>query len=519
MFKRFSTTTRCGAIVATALAAFLLAGCGGSGDSGATSNAAPQAGGTLTLAEVEEVESFVPTKPTGETSVHMIGQIMEPLIRTNPESELEPWLAKSYKSSPDHLTWTLQLQKGVTFSNGDPLTAEDVVFSLEKVRPSTLWSFLFERVKGVRATGPLTVVIDMKEPDSALPAELSVFSAVIVPKNYGGLTEEEFAQHPIGTGPFTLASWKQGQSMTLVRNPHYWRKGEPLLDRIEAKLATDPNGRVSQLRGGQLEAILAPPFTQISQLEQEPDTTIGRYSWALVNWVNLSSTSPSFKDIRAREAFDLAISRENVIQAAAAGNGKPAGSWVPSAVPDWDPNIKPTAQDLPKAKELLAEAVKDGTDPSFTMLYAAGDPYWTTATQILQQELTEVGFEVKLRPLDVSALTEEFFAGEYEAIAWAGGKPDIPDQSEFTAFYVATNGLGTGAPTDEIAKLAEEARASFDPAERKRLYYKTQEIVAEEHYFVVLDEQQFTWAMKDNVVGLNTNLTGRPTLSETGFSD
>ena len=519
MSKRVSPTACGGALLALVLAAFL-AGCGGGSDgTAATGSAPPRAGGTLTLAEVEEVESFVPTKPTGETSIHMIGQVTEPLIRTNPKSELEPWLAKSYEPSADHLTWTFHLQPGVTFSNGKPLTADDVVFSLEKVRTSALWTFLFERVKKVRAKGSATVVIEMKQPDSALPAELSVFAANIVPKNYGGLSEKEFAEHPIGTGPFTLSSWQRGQSLTLTRNPKYWRQGEPLLDKIEVRTATDPNSRVAQLRSGELEAILAPPFAQIAQLESEPGFEIGRYSWALINMVNLSSKSAAFEDIRAREAFDLAIDRDNIIQTAAAGNGKPAGSWVPSSVPDWDPSIKPTEQDMAQAKRLLAEAVKAGSDPSFTMLYAAEDPYWTAATQVMQQELSEAGFEVKLQPLDISALTEAYFAGEYEAIAWAGGKPDIPDQSEFTAIYVATGGIGTGAPTERIAQLAEEARATFDAQKRKQLYFETQRIIDEEHFFVMLDEQQFTWALKDDIVGLNTNLTGKPTLAETGFSE
>lgn len=511
--------TLCGKLIAlAALAGLLLVACG-RGSAGTTSTAPVEAGGSLALAEVEEVESFVPTVPTGETSIHMIGQIMEPLVLTNPKSELEPWLAKSYSSSKDGLTWTFQLREGVKFSNGMPLTATDVIFSLETVRKSPSWGFMFERIEKISAPSPTTVVISLSEPDYSLPAELSLFAADIVPKGYAGMSEEEFAEHPIGTGPFTLSSWHRGEGLTLVRNPNYWRKGEPLLDRIDVRTVTSANSRVSQLEAGELDAILAPPFAQLESLEQTPGLTVGRYAWGLINMVSLSSNSASFKDKRAREAFDFAIDREAIIKVAANGNGKPAAVWVPSSVPDWNPNIKPTIQDLPKAKKLLAEAVEDGADPGFTLLLTADDPYWSSATQIIQQELEEVGFHVTLKPLDISALNEAFFTGDYEAIAWPGGKPDIPDQSEYSTFYVATNGIGTGAPTDEIAKLANEARATPSLAKRQELYFEAQRIVNEERYFLPLDEQQYTWGISSDVTGLNTNLTGRPTLSVTGFTE
>jgi len=521
MKSRIPTTLRNGVISIAAVALFALAGCGGGGGSGTANEGPPKAGGTLTLAEIEEVQSFLPNRDggSGETTIHMIGQIIEPLIRVNSKSEIEPWLAESYKESPDHLTWTFNLRDGVTFSNGQPLTAEDVVFSLEIVRNSPVWSFMFERIKAIRETSPKTVVIEMAKPDSALPAELSLYAAGIVPKDFGGLSEKEFGQKPIGTGPFTLAEWKHGESLTLASNPSYWRKGEPLLEKVVAHTVTNANSRVAQRRGGQLESIALPQFSQLESITQTPGLTVGRYSWALLNTVQLSSKSATFKDPRAREAFDLAIDRDAIVEAATSGYSKPAGSWVPSAVPDWNPNIKPTQQDIPKAQKLLDEAVADGADPSFTMVFAADNPYWLTTTQLMQQSLEEVGFDVTLRSIDISALTEQWLTGDWEAIAWSGGKPDIPDQSEFATFYVGTEALGTGAPTDEVKKVTDEARTTYDPEVRRQRYYEFQDILDKERFFITLDEQQFIWALKSNISGFNTNLTGKPTLAETGFTD
>jgi len=202
------------AITALLLLAGLSAGCGGGGSSAREGAGAPRPGGTLHLAQSGEISTLDPPEVLEEQSAHVVGQIMEPLFKTDSAGKVRPWLASTYKQSSDHLTWTLSLRKGVRFTNGDPLTASDVVFSLDRVGKSASWSFLYESIAEVSAPSADTVVIKTTKPMPGLPTVLSLFAADIIPKNFGGMTEKQFASHPIGTGPFKFVRWDRGTALT-----------------------------------------------------------------------------------------------------------------------------------------------------------------------------------------------------------------------------------------------------------------------------------------------------------------
>jgi peptide/nickel transport system substrate-binding protein len=251
-------------------------GCGGGGETGsstgdaAAASAKPQAGGVLNVAQGPEVISLDPQVAIDPVSINVLSQIMEPLYKANAEGKIEPWLATKATTSKNELTWTFALRRGVKFSNGEPLTAEDVVFSIDSARKGANWGALFEAVAAVEAPSPSTVVIKVKHPLPAMEALLSSYSTVVVPKNYGGVSEKEFAADPIGTGPFVLGPRKHGSSLTLTANPGYWKQGEPYLEKVVFDNVSDDNSRVSQLQGGELDVISSPPFSQIAMLEQDP---------------------------------------------------------------------------------------------------------------------------------------------------------------------------------------------------------------------------------------------------------
>src|SRR5262249_51943483 len=158
----------------------------------------------------------------------------------NAKNEVVPWLAAGFQKSAGQTVWDFQLRKGVSFSNGRPMTSADVLFTLEKARKSPNWESELAAIKAVIAPSPEKIVIETSQPFPELPAILSQWSFGIVPKNYGGVSEKEFAQDPVGTGPFVLGPWKRGEALTLEKNPHYWQHGKPYLDKIVFKSAPDP---------------------------------------------------------------------------------------------------------------------------------------------------------------------------------------------------------------------------------------------------------------------------------------
>ncbi|MFN8215610.1 MAG: ABC transporter substrate-binding protein [Solirubrobacterales bacterium] len=513
-----------------AVAALALAACGGGGSTGGgggesggetgssgESEGTPTDGGTLKVADASEAITLSPfTEVPDNNSVHVFAQIIEPLYRTNKDNEIEPVLAETTEHSKDYKTWTIGLRKGAKFSDGKPLTAEDVVFSLETARANPTWKAFFEPIESVSAKSNDAVVVKTRSTFPTLETTLSLFAAGIVPKDFGGISEKEFERKPMGTGPFMLSKWVPGKSLTLVKNPHYWNPELPHLDSVVFETAPSDESRTLQLRGGQLDLIATPPQAQLESIENTSGLQVNEFGLSIPDFLLLNLREPIFKDKRVREAVDLAVDRQGVINAALSGRGQPGGSWFPPTLDFHDASIKPP-RDIEKAKELLAEAVKDGVDPTFTLTVFAGQAYANFASQILQENLEEVGFTMKIQQLDEATTLEKVFGNEYEASLY-GITSDIPEPSEIVSFYIELEALATGAETEPMAKLLQEALAEPNEAKRGELYNQIQEIVANDHNMVILDYRPWTWASQDNVVGFNTPPTGIPYFAEVGFS-
>ncbi|HEU4598995.1 MAG TPA: ABC transporter substrate-binding protein [Solirubrobacterales bacterium] len=506
------------ALALTAVA-LLIAGCGGGGgsDSGAESSAPPKHGGTLHFAQIGEALTLNQFTSLGVAEITTAGQITEPLFKTNKNEEVEPWLATSFEKSKDERDWTFHLRKGVKFSNGKPMTAADVVFTLETAKKSPYWGSTVEPVSKVRATSPSTVVVEADEPTPAMPAILSLFATGIVPKNFGGMSEKEFGQKPIGTGPFMVGKWNHGESLTLEANPNYWQKGRPYLDKVVFETVAEDTTRVTRLKGGELDVVAEPPWSQLTSIEDTPGLSVFQAEDGFTDYIIVNADKPLFKDPRAREAINLAVNRDDIVKAALGGYGKPAGSLAPLSLLYTDPNIKPPAQDVEKAKQLLKEAVEaTGEKPNFTMVLTPGDTYARAASQIIQQNLREIGFEVKLEPSE--AQIEALSSKDYD-LGLLKIYSTIPDPIEFWAFYLATDAVFSGAPLDKIETLSTEAAHEIDPEKRKNLYYEIQKIDNDENFLVVLDDKPWAFGLSDKVSGFFVNALGMPSLEEVGFSE
>ncbi len=155
---------------------------------------------------------------------------------TNPAGQLVPWLATGYELSTDHRTFTFSLRPGVKFSNGKPLVADDVVFSINRTRKDAAGplSFLDYAITDIEAKGTGSVVFQLSQPWAPFLSDLSVFANAVLPADFAGQSEKEFFTAPIGTGPFTLDGFTpDANSLTLKANPDYWQAGKPYLDSVE----------------------------------------------------------------------------------------------------------------------------------------------------------------------------------------------------------------------------------------------------------------------------------------------
>jgi peptide/nickel transport system substrate-binding protein len=511
-------------VLAIGALALVAAGCGGGsggsgsgGSSGGTASA-PKPGGTLQAAMAADVTSLNPAETFENSAIRALSQIIEPLFKADPEGKIEPWLAAGLETSADQLTTTVHLKPGVRFSDGRPLTAKDVVFSLEIVRKSPSWSFLFELVSSIKASSPSTVVITTKKPMPALEATLSHFATGIIPADYGGASKKAFDEEPIGTGPFAVSTWVKGKALTLVRNPHYWQKGRPYADKLVFNNVPEDTSRESQLRSGQLDIVEGPTWAQIPEVESNPELHLETFAEGLTNSLVVNTKVAPFDDPLVREAIDLAIDREAIVKAALGGHGKPAGSWFSPALEFYDTKLKPPVQDLAKAKRLIAEAKQSTTfDGTFSLLIQTGVTSNRTEAQIIQQDLEEIGLKVELEPLDESAFVAQFSSGKYDTMILPF-TADIIDPTEQTAFYIAYEGLFSGADTSKVEELAAKANVETDEASRRDLYYEIQQLISDQHAVIPLDYQPFVWSMGSSVTGFEVEPVGIPWFGNAGFT-
>ncbi|HET7120839.1 MAG TPA: ABC transporter substrate-binding protein [Solirubrobacterales bacterium] len=505
-----------GAAALAVAVALLVVGCGGGGSSSGDSGAKPKAGGTLRLSQGEEVLTLDPLEALDGFSVNLVSQINESLFKVNAEGKNEPWLLSNVQTSSDQRVWTLSLKDGVKFSDGSPMTSADVLFTFETAKKSPIWGSFFE-ADTFKAPSPTTFVIKSEKPAPELPAILSQWSFGIVPKDYGGVSEKEFAASPVGTGPFMLEKWKRGEAITLAKNPNYWDQGKPYLDKVVFQSVPNPQSRTAQLKGGQLDLISNPSWPQVASIESTPGLRFGEYALGYSQAVSLNNRLPLFQNPKVREAVYLALDREGMLKASVGDHGEPGGSWIPPAVPYHDTTIKVPARDLDKAKSLMAEAEGEGVDPTVTMLTYESS-FWETAEQILQQNLEEIGFTVKVQKLDTAALTEALAEGEF-GVAPIEAYDAIPSPSELFGLYNAYEGLYSGSDTTETERLAEEAVGEVDPGKREALWHEAQQVIENDKNLITVAYLPYAWAMRDDLAGFTVTTTGTPWLADAGFSE
>src|SRR3984957_13536772 len=334
---------RLSAAAALAVAPLVIAGCaaGGTGSgSAAGGSSKPVDGGNLVIDRSNDAVSMNKTTTFDNSSIYVMEQIMEPLFTvSNDGKTVEPWLATSYTVSANKLTYTIKLRSGVKFSNGQPMTAADVKFSIDQntASGSAGWGFINTAIKQVVAVNTSTVQVDLKYPWAPILADLSLFSNGIIPNNYGGESETAFYNDPVGTGPFEWDAWKRGQYIKLVKNPHYWQSGKPYLDSVQFDVVPDASTRQLQLEGNQADVDTFPDWSTFATLKSTPGITATAFPSTEIDYLTFNEKKAPFNNVHVQQAISDAINRTALVDAVLFGNGKAGNSLFMPGLPYYDP--------------------------------------------------------------------------------------------------------------------------------------------------------------------------------------
>jgi peptide/nickel transport system substrate-binding protein len=476
------------------------------GTAGGSHRAVPKRGGSITIARIEDSQSFDKTNVFQNESIWLAEQIMEPLYTVTPDGKgVKPWLATSYDVSKDKKTYTFHLRKGVRFSNGQPMTAADVKFSLDDARVQKKgWGYLDAAIKNVQVKDPSTVVIHLKYKWAPFLADIALFANGIIPENFAGQSRTAFYKHPIGTGPFMWDKRVVGQSVTFKRNPYYWQKGKPYLDSVTWTFVTDENTRELQLRGGQIQVDEFPPFNSITKLQHTSGVTMSLFPSTRTDYLVMNESYPPLADVHVRRAISYAIDRASIVKSVLFGFGKPANSFMPPQVPYYDPRSPGLQFDLAKAKAELAKS-KYPKGFKVQLMVGAGAQVENAMGQIIQQALKKLGITVTFKQADTSTEFQLIQQRKYQ-LGFSYWTMDIADPDELVTFAIDPKGGGaqsffTGYDNPQAIALSHKAQREDNPAKRRALYAQIQRIAAQDAFMGFLYYSPFRYAYSSKVHG------------------
>jgi peptide/nickel transport system substrate-binding protein len=488
----------------------VLAGCG-SASSGSASGS-PVRGGDLVIARTADSQSMNNTTVFDNESIWIFQQIYQTLYTVTPNGKgVMPWLATGYTVSADKKTYTFTLRSGVKFSTGKAMTSADVKFSLDQSRAAAKgWGYIDGAIKSVAAPTPSTVVITLKYPWAPLLADLSLFSNGIVPANYGGESETQFYNAPIGTGPFKWDYWHKGSALKLVRNPHYWQPGKPYLNSVTWTDVPSDNTRQLQLKGGQAQVDEFPAWSTVSALKSTPNVTMNLFNSTRTDYLSYNELVKPFQDVHVRRAIALAVNRSALVKAVLFGNGKPANSLFPPQVPFYQPATQGLQYNLAAAKQEMAKSsVPHGF--TTTILVSSGFSDDGTIATILQSELKPLGIKLNIQTLDPNTVNTDQQSLKYD-MTLSYWTMDIPDPDELATFAVdPTSGARsffTAYNNPTVVKDTHDAEQTLSTSARQSLYNTIQSQSASDAFMAFLYYSPYAYATTSKVHGFDVTPLG-----------
>jgi peptide/nickel transport system substrate-binding protein len=501
--RGFACLVMASAITATGMAVTALASAGG------TPAPAIQNGGTLVVGLASGPPSSLDPDLGGDfSSGEVLRTICESLYQTDASSNPVPLLASALPTtSPDKLTVTIPLRKGILFNDGTPFNADAVVemFQRDLTLPGSSRRSVLAPVSSVNATGPYTVQLHLSSPDTPIGQGL-VKERPMSPAQLASLGAN-FGSDPVCVGPFMFDSAVAGQSVTVVRSPYYYDKQDVHLEKIVFQSESNSAAAIAALEAGDIQALDSVDPTELESVKQNGFRLIGSLSLAFdevaFNIGNVNGTrnpySPTGSPVSnplIRNAFELAIDRRTMNRVVFGGQELPGCTPISPADVAWYAKLPCTPYDPAQARRLVQEAGIG--NPTVQLLYPSAGVDQLLA-QFIQAEEAQVGINVVLSPADLVTAISAVNAGSFQAFL-VGSVPPKADPDWL--YGVAMQGNTAGYVSPRINLLVSNARKAIDPKARLTLYTAAQEQIMADRPFIVLDHEILRAAVVKSLVGV-----------------
>lgn len=492
--------------LALTLSVSLLVGCGGGEDApadtkaaGESQTAAADAGNTegkttFTIALDSDIVALDPAFAYDFTTNPVVNQITQGLLTFDENNELVPQLASSWEVTDD-TTYVYQIRDDVTFSDGSPMTMDDVLFSIERImNPDTasylLW--MFDNVESVEQTGDWELTVHLKEPSASWKYILATTAGHVISKSYYEANQDTFGTAEgglMGTGPYVFDSWQSGQEIVLKRNENYWDKDQTIaMDTLVFKIIPEDTTRVTALQTGEVDFTANTPADLLDTLKADENLNVQDVETMGVVFLAFNTERAPFNDVNVRKAvasaIDLKSIHDNIVKDAGQEGGcLPNSSTLFTVNPDeWTGYVEGAdacSYDVEKAKEYLAQSdYADGFDCD--MIISEDSMRYSMALAI-QEYLKELNINVELVKVSADEHTSYQFGGVFDAdgnrdydmimAGWEADYPDVASNIEplFAAYNAGEGGSNAAVyQNDEVDALIRNQSASLDDNARNQ---------------------------------------------------
>jgi peptide/nickel transport system substrate-binding protein len=457
-------------------------GGGGGGGTPAQSQGKLKAGGTLRVGATgggakDTIDAHIPTV---DTDIMRCWNLYESLaVRTPDFSEVEMLLAESIEPEKSPKQWTIRLKDGITFHNGKPVTADDVIFSLRRILdpkdPKTgAASIGYVDEKQLKKMDDRTVRVTLEFANAGFLDDLGQYFNAIVPTDYS-------PDNPVGTGPFKYVSFTPGQQSEFEKFADYWEEGKPYVDKLVIIDFPEDTARVNALLGGQVDVIDNLPAAQVQSVKSNPNLRVLSSETGAWQPFTMRVDQAPFDDVKVRQAFRLIVDREQMIQQVLSGEGSVANDLYARYDPAYASDLPQRQQDLDQAKSLLKQAGREGL--SVELVTAPVFQGIVEAAQVFAQQAKGAGVNVKVRKVDSGT----FYGDNY--LSWTFAQ-------DFWASRVYLSQVAQGdlpeSPYNEthwkdpkFIDLIQQARGEVDDAKRADILHEAQTMQYEQGGYII----------------------------------
>lgn len=506
----------------------LLVACSDDSEEGTTTtddSETTEEGGVLVYGRGGDTVALDPAVVTDGESFRVTENIYDTLLTFGEQdTTIQPSLAKEWKVSDDGLTYTFTLEEGIKFHDGTDFNAEAVVKNFERWAAGSAEKFYYYNsmfmsegksiISKVEAPDATTVVFTLTRPQAPFLKNIAMSPfAIASPAAFDQLEDQ-----PVGTGPFVFVDWKRNDSLTIAKNPNYWKAGLPKLDRVIFRAIPDNSARLNALTTGDIDIAdgLNPSDAQSIkdnsnlQLIERPSMNVG--------YLGLTNTRAPFDNVKVRQAVNYAIDKKAIIDAFFEGYAEPAINPMPPTIGGYNDELTGYAYDPEKAKSLLAEAGYDGAEFELWAM-PVPRPYMPDGQKVaeaIQKNLADVGMNAKIVTFEWATYLEKAKNGEADAflLGWTG---DNGDADNFLYTLLDRDNIGSNNysyySSDAVHNLLVQAQAEVDEGKRNELYKEAQVLIQADAPWVPLAHSTPLLAAKSTVGDYLPHPTGSEALT------